>query len=686
MLERRCLLIATISVSVDAAAEVAEDPSESIVFTLTRDDTTEALSVPFELSGDAIYELDYTVGEGDRDTVFLPDEASGGTVVGGATFYPGESTVEIIVRPRGDAIVEPDEDVTLTVPAFEPFGTVQGAASLVRSGEPTEYFVVDNQNRLGTVDPLTGVVDVIGQIDAAAGITDLTFIEDGTLFAISANVLYEVDPDDVAAGIIATRSLGAHGIPAANALVAARDGDFNSETGDLLAVGSSALILRGIDLERIGGQWSLVNTVNLFDIRGALQANLFPSNFISSGDLDYFSDDRLVLSAAGFDEFSVPQPYDSLIEIETPGSGALIDRIPRAAEDIGEDFRLIFGLAFDGNDSYAFSGHLMLSVNQFTRNVSRHLEMTGRPYLLGSSDTATGTILGADWQDTIGLYQGDISLFHLKESFSPGLSDLYSAFGPGGSAGWTPLSGDWNGDGVDTIGLYQPDISLFHLKDSFAPGGSDRYFAFGPGGGGWIPLAGDWNGDGVDTIGLYQPDISLFHLKDSFTPGVADHYFAFGPPAAGWIPLVGDWDGDGADSVGLYQPDISLFHLKDSFTPGLSDHYFAFGPGGGAGWTPLSGDWNGDGVDTIGLYQPDISLFHLKDTFTPGAADQYFAFGPGGAGWIPLVGDWNGPSTSSPTALRASRSMSAAAGLPLDGSPEDDDEVLQARDQLFGLW
>lgn len=270
--------------------------------------------------------------------------------------------------------------------------------------------------------------------------------------------------------------------------------------------------------------------------------------------------------------------------------------------------------------------------------------------------------------DTVGLYQPDVSLFHLKETFTPGASDQYFSFGPSNDAGWIPIVGDWNGDGVDTIGLYQPDISLFHLKDSFTPGASDQYFGFGPGGNaGWIPIAGDWNGDGVDTIGLYQPDISLFHLKDSFTPGASDQYFAFGPGgSAGWVPLAGDWNGDGVDTIGLYQPDISLFHLKDSFTPGASDHYFAFGPAGDAGWTPLAGDWNGDGVDTIGLFQPDVSLFHLKDSFTPGASDQYFGFGPGGnAGWVPLTGDWNGPQAVAPLSRPAPTTVLAKQTDPL---------------------
>ncbi|MDV6031236.1 MAG: hypothetical protein F9B45_14270 [Phycisphaera sp. RhM] len=277
------------------------------------------------------------------------------------------------------------------------------------------------------------------------------------------------------------------------------------------------------------------------------------------------------------------------------------------------------------------------------------LAVTSAIGTISNDDGSLGS--GSITLDTIGLYQPDAPLFHLRNALSSGGSDQFFAFGPGGNAGWIPLSGDWNGDGTDTIGLYQPDISLFHLKDSFTPGASDQYFAFGPGGNaGWIPLAGDWNGDGTDTIGLYQPDISLFHLKDTFTSGASDQYFAFGPGGnAGWIPLAGDWNGDGTDTIGLYQPDISLFHLKDTFTSGASDQYFGFGPGGNAGWLPMVGDWNGDGTDTIGLYEPAVSRFHLKDSFTAGASDYFFIFGPGGnAGWTPISGDWNGPSSPPP--------------------------------------
>lgn len=657
------MLAVTVAATIENPTAVAESPTERLVYVLTRDESADFLAVKFELSGDAIYEVDYTVREAENDTIWLPgDPPSVGPVAGTATFYPGESIVELIVVPRNDSIAETDESVILTIVEVDQFGVTYGGTSLIDDDEDTQYFLSDEENRLATVDVETGCVHVLGTIDALPILTDITFTHDGRLLGISTDRLFEIFPDEVDAGVIPTDFIGFHGVPGANALIDARDGDFGSGAGDLFAVGEDFLELALIDMELDDGTWFINDTISVFDIDDTLQAQLMPHRFVSSGDLDYLSGGSLALSASGFDEFGVFDEFDSLIEIETPGTDGIIDRAPWPAEDPGESFDDLFGFAFDGNDSYAFAGHTLLSVGQFSLNTSREIEMTGRLYEIGTPSVATGLIIGdLVKQNTIGLYQPDASLFHLKESFTPGLSDIYFAFGPGG-AGWTPLSGDWNGDGIDTIGFYQPDISLFHLKDTFTPGASDQYFAFGPGGfAGWIPIAGDWNGDGIDTIGLYQPDISLFHLKDSFTPGASDQYFAFGPGGAGWIPLAGDWNGDGIDTIGLYQPDISLFHLKDSFTPGPSDYYFAFGPGGSAGWTPLTGDWDGDGDDTVGFYQGDVSLFHLKDTFTPGASDQYFAFGPGGsAGWIPLSGDWNGPGTTSLSVPFVASSLSAS--------------------------
>ncbi len=678
-LEDRRVLAATIDISVAAPGSIPESSDDELVYTLTRDETVNRLAVRFSLSGDAVFGTDYTVDDADPDTVYLPDADSGsGPVIGNAVFPAGESTVSFAVEPVEDSLSEPNEDVIVTILEPQEFGPVFGAASLDPSGSPTRYYAVDEANRLAVVDVETGLPDVIGTIDSAQSIQDLAFIDDGTLFGISADDLYEIELDDVGGGLVDTRFLGNHNIISANALTDARGGDFNSGPGDLLAVGTAALDLQGINLEFVNGQWVFIETVTVYDIDNALQAEGFASNFESSGDLDYLTDDQLVLSATEFDAFSNPAPFDSLIEIATPGTTPVIETAPVPAQDPGVDFDEIFGLAFDGFDSFAFSGNRLLTVNPLTLNTSFELQTAGEVYNVGAPSAAVGTIVDAasgTARDGIGLYQPSISLFHLKETLTPGIADIYALFGPDGDLGWGPLAGDWNNDGVDTIGLYQPGNGLFHLTDSFSSTTSDHLFAFGPGGPGWLPVAGDWNGDGVETVGLYEVGESLFHIKNTFTGGPADIYFSFGTVGTDYVPVAGDWNGDGLDTVGLYRTSDSTFLLSDDFSAGPPDHQFAFGPAGGAGWRPLAGDWDGDGVDTVGLYQPSFPLFHLKNTLVGGSADEFVAFGPfGDQGWIPIAGDWSAPAMTAPLTAPLNADPAAA-----EGWGDEDDAGAEAR-------
>jgi hypothetical protein len=241
---------------------------------------------------------------------------------------------------------------------------------------------------------------------------------------------------------------------------------------------------------------------------------------------------------------------------------------------------------------------------------------------------------------TPGLHSPATSGFFLRNANVGGAADLTFGYGPAGS-GWTPLTGDWDGDGTVTIGLFNPATSMFFLKNTNAAGAADLVFSYGPAGAGWIPVVGDWNGDGLDTVGLHQPGTSTFFLKNTNSAGPADLVFGYGPAGAGWTPLAGDWNGDGVDTVGLYNPSTSTFFLKNSNAGGAADLVFSYGPAG-AGWTPLPGDWNSDGLDTAGLFDPATSTFFIKNTNAGGAADLTFSYGPAGAGWKPLAGDWTG--------------------------------------------
>jgi hypothetical protein len=216
-------------------------------------------------------------------------------------------------------------------------------------------------------------------------------------------------------------------------------------------------------------------------------------------------------------------------------------------------------------------------------------------------------------------------------------------------------------------------------------------FDFGPARAGWLPIAGDWNGDGVDTVGLFNPAAGSFFLRNSHSGGAADVTFFYGPANGGWRPIAGDWNGDGVDSVGLHHAAGGAFFLRNSHTAGAADVAFFYGPADTA-WRPLSGDWNGDGTDTVGLFNPTTSGFYLRNSHAPGPADASFVFGPAGAGWLPVMGDWNGPSGSannlvalaSPGAPSLAEKSSGTQGVANHGNaPLRVQMTLSGRDQAI---
>lgn len=63
---------------------------------------------------------------------------------------------------------------------------------------------------------------------------------------------------------------------------------------------------------------------------------------------------------------------------------------------------------------------------------------------------------------------------------------------------------------------------------------------FGPDGAGWMPISGDWDGDGVDTVGLYSQANGFFFVRNANAPGPADLVLGFAAGGTGISPLVGD--------------------------------------------------------------------------------------------------------------------------------------------------
>jgi hypothetical protein len=253
----------------------------------------------------------------------------------------------------------------------------------------------------------------------------------------------------------------------------------------------------------------------------------------------------------------------------------------------------------------------------------------GAVYFLSLNHVAT--------QDTVGTYEPDTGRFKLRNSNTPGTPDIKFSFG--GSPGYLPLSGDWDGDGVDSIGVYDPVTGKFRLRNSNNYGLPDLTFTFGGNGSVNLPVAGDWNGDGIDTIGVYVIATGKFKLNDQNDNSAPEYSYNFG--GGNLTPLAGDWDGDGVDSIGTYDPLTGTFKLRNSHSYGLPDVKFRFGPAN-QGWLGCAGDWDGDGDDNPGLFLQSNAKWRIRYENSFGPYDLLFKFGVDNIGMLPVPGDWDG--------------------------------------------
>jgi len=264
------------------------------------------------------------------------------------------------------------------------------------------------------------------------------------------------------------------------------------------------------------------------------------------------------------------------------------------------------------------------------------------PSPLSDSDSTQVTVLPAGVV-TVGLHDAATSTYRLRNSNTPGVSDVKFRFGPAPCA-WLPIAGDWNADAADTVGSYEPATGAFRLLNTNAAASvSDLKFYFGPGPCSWLPIAGDWDGDGDDTVGLYEQATGTFRLiNNNVTSATADVKFVFSSTSSNWLPIAGDWNGDGVVTVGLYSPTTGYFHLRNSNSAGPADLSFRFGIAPSS-WLPIAGDWDGDGDDTVGLYDAATGTFRLiNNNVVSATADLKFRFGPAPSTWKPIAGDWDG--------------------------------------------
>jgi hypothetical protein len=270
-----------------------------------------------------------------------------------------------------------------------------------------------------------------------------------------------------------------------------------------------------------------------------------------------------------------------------------------------------------------------------------------------------------------------------------------------GTTGDVPIVGHWLGGSIDYIGVWRPSTGTFFLSltntsfDGIIPSDSN-HLTFQWGTAGDTPVVGDWNGSGISQVGVFRPSDPGFggaggwYLDQGNVAFPANKMpvipaFTFGGNSD--IPVVGHWLG-GNDLAGVFRPGSGTFFLSKTNTsfdgnlPSDSNHLtFQWG---GAGDTPVVGDWTGNGISDVGVFRPSDP-----------------AFG-GQAGWYLDAGNvaWNSaPPTIAPFQFGDSHDRPASgawqlAGLPqlLDGTPGDGaaslsaDQLQMAATEALGNW
>ncbi|CCD95159.1 hypothetical protein BRAO375_4010002 [Bradyrhizobium sp. ORS 375] len=241
-------------------------------------------------------------------------------------------------------------------------------------------------------------------------------------------------------------------------------------------------------------------------------------------------------------------------------------------------------------------------------------------------------------------------------------------FGSPPQATYTPIIGDFDGDGrTDFLLLSGQYLYEFMSRgDGTFTGNTINIGIWNFGArvsDGFTPISGDFNGDGKSDFIMMGSNYLYEFMSNgdgSFTyNGVPINGWAFGtPPAAGFMPIAGDFNGDGKTdwvmSQGAYLYEFQSKGDGQFNLIQISTGTWNFGSPTAAAFVPVGGDFNGDGkadFALIGGSGPYIYQFISKGdgtfNFNTLAMPNGWNFGsPPTTNFFMFSGDYNGDGRS----------------------------------------
>ena len=202
-------------------------------------------------------------------------------------------------------------------------------------------------------------------------------------------------------------------------------------------------------------------------------------------------------------------------------------------------------------------------------------------------DGLNHAIVLTGWDDT----QGNNGVWFLRNSWGPYWGESgYMRIGYGISAvGSCANYIVYQGKG-DEIGVRESNVFYLDYNGNGTWDGCtvDKCYWFG--GSTATPITGDWDGDGVDEIGVRESNVFYLDYNGNGYWDGGDKLYAFGSPTA--TPITGDWDGDGVDEVGVRESNVFyLDYNGNGVWDGCTvDKCYWFG---GSTATPITGNWDG---------------------------------------------------------------------------------------------